>query len=257
MQALSTPVEPVVSATRANPHLAERRFFAAMSVLLLTTALVGFGPNTMAIVAGTRAVRTPTLLFNAHAILMFGWMLLLVAQTSLNLAGRRRLHQRLGQIAFALVPLMVVVMILVSTINLWTRPEWPPQRYNVLLLQVRDIALFPWFVGWGLWARRSSLGTHKRLMTIATVVLLDAAVVRIRWLPGVGSRTTGYELMSAYQLLLLAPLVVYDFWRIGRIHRASLFGIGLFAVSALIVNTLWDSAWWLQAAPRLLRIGPQ
>jgi len=69
--------------------------------------------------------------------------------------------QRLGQIGFVLVPVLVVVMILVSTNNLWARPEWPPQRYNVLLLQFRAIALFPFLVGWALLARRSSPGTHN------------------------------------------------------------------------------------------------
>jgi len=104
-------------------------------------------------------------------------------------------------------------------------------------------------------ARRSSPGTHKRLMIIATVVLLDAAFARIRWLPGMPPTNSGFELMSAYQLLLLAPLVVFDLRRTGQIHRASLFGVGLLAVSAIIVNTLWGADWWIQAAPRLLRIG--
>ena len=101
-----------------------------MSVLLLVTALVGFGPNTLAIVAGTRAVRTPTLLFHTHAVLMFGWLVLLVAQTTLNATGRGGLHQRLGLMAFALVPALVMVMILVTTINLWVRPECPPALIN-------------------------------------------------------------------------------------------------------------------------------
>jgi len=92
-------------------------------------------------------------------------------------------------------------------------------------------------------------------MIIATVALLDAAIARTRWLPGGGARNSGYELMSAYQLLLLAPLVVHDLRRTGRIHRASIVGIGLFVVSAVIVNVLWGSEWWIQGAPRLLRIG--
>jgi len=255
MEGLSTRVEPVISTTRATTRVSEQRFFMFMSVLLFATALVGFGANTLAIVAGSRAVRTPTLLFNAHATLMFAWLLLLVVQTSLNAAGQRGLHKRLGQIAFVLVPVITVVMILVSTINLWVRPEWPPQRYNVLLLQFRAIMLFPFFVGWALLARRSSLGTHKRLMIIGTAVLLDAAITRIPWLPGGGARNRGYEVMSAYQVLLLTPLIVHDLRTTGRLHRATMIGVGLFAVSTVMLNALWGSEWWIQAAPRLLHIG--
>jgi hypothetical protein len=58
-----------------------------MTVLFLAAALVGFGPNTLAILAGTRAVRTPTPLFDAHAVLMFGWLLVMVTQTRLTAAG--------------------------------------------------------------------------------------------------------------------------------------------------------------------------
>ena len=108
-------VEPAPNPTRASSRLAEHRFFVFMSVLLLATALVGFGPNTFAILAGTRAVRTPTFLFHAHALLMFAWLLLLVTQTSMNGMGRHSVHQSLGRIAFVLVPAMVVVMILAST----------------------------------------------------------------------------------------------------------------------------------------------
>jgi hypothetical protein len=244
-------VEPALNEARTRSRLAEHRFFVFMSVLLLATALVGFGPNTFAILAGTRAVRTPTFLFDAHAVLMFAWLLLLVAQTSLNGLGHHSLHQRLGRIAFVVVPAMVVVMILVSTINLWTRNEWPAQRYNVLLLQIRAIVIFPLLMLWAMSVRRSSPATHKRLMIIATVVLLDAAIARVSWLHAASSR---YELMSVYQLSVLAPLALYDIWSTGRVHRANIIGIGLFAFSAVVVNSLWGTAWWIQAAPRLLRI---
>jgi hypothetical protein len=220
VQGLSMRVESALNQKRSNQRSVEHRFFVFMSVLLLATALVGFGPNTLAILEGTRSVRAPAILFHLHAVLMFGWLLLLVMQTSVNGTRFRGIHQRLGKIAFVYAPAMVIVMVLASTINLWTRPQWPPQRYNVLLLQFRAIALFPLFVAWAVSARRSSPATHKRLMIIATVVLLDTALTRIPWLPGGGARSTHFELLSVYQLLLLAPLVIYDLWSTGRVHAA-------------------------------------
>jgi hypothetical protein len=80
---------------------------------------------------------------------------------------------------------------------------------------------------------------------------LDAALARARWLPGI-SLENRYELMSAYQLLLLVPLVLYDVMKMGRVHRASTVGIGLFAVWAIVANVLWGSAWWHETASRLV-----
>jgi hypothetical protein len=69
----------------------------------------------------------------------------------------------------------------------------PAVRYNVLLLQLRSILLFPLFVIWALSVRRSSPATHKRFMIIATVVILDAALGRSDWLPGPEARHASFE----------------------------------------------------------------
>lgn len=105
-------VDIIAGGVPATRRIAERRFFLFMAVLLLVTAVVGFAPNSTAILAGTR--ETPPLLVHLHAALMLAWLLLLVTQTKLNHSGRTDLHRRLGQTAFVLVPLMVLVMILVS-----------------------------------------------------------------------------------------------------------------------------------------------
>jgi hypothetical protein len=154
----------------------------------------------------------------------------------------------LGQVAIALIPAILIVMVLISFVGFVGDGEFPPVRYNILLLQIGAIVLFPLFAFWAFAARRYDLAFHKRLMIIATIVPLDAAIARTEWLPGMaGAFSPDFELMSVYQLLLMMPIVLYDLWRNGRVHRATTVGVGLFAASAIVANLLWGSAWWMAA----------
>jgi hypothetical protein len=244
-------VEAHMAEGHAQERTSDRPFFLFMAVLLLATAVVGFAPNSLAILSGENP--SPPTLVHIHAALMLSWLLLLVAQASLSFTGRMGLHRQLGTIAFVLVPAIVVVMILASYGRLAAAADpgpIPAIRYNILLLQLRSILLFPLFVIWALSVRRSSPATHKRFMIVATVVVLDAALARTGWLPGPGARHASFESMSLFQLLLLTPLVVHDFISRRRPHRATVIGVGLFLGSAVLVNVLWGSEWWDAAAGR-------
>jgi hypothetical protein len=245
-------VESAIEVPQSSRHLNDRSFFLFMAVLMLATAVVGFGPNSVAIIAGTREM--PPLLTHIHAALMVSWLSLLVIQTSLNAGGKVHVHRRLGQIAIALIPGLLVVMVLISFIGFVGDGEFPPGRYNVLLLQIRAIVLFPLFALWAFAARRYDFGFHKRLMIIATIVPLDAAIARTEWLPGMGAFFSDFELMSAYQLLLIMLIVVYDFWRNGRVHGATLVGVSVFGASTIGVNLLWGSEWWFAVGAGIARL---
>lgn len=51
-----------------------------------------------------------------------------------------------------------------------------------LLIQIGSIVLFPTFVAWAVLMRRQPLW-HKRLMALATMGLVQAAVDRMQWIP--------------------------------------------------------------------------
>lgn len=242
-------VEAQITAGQTDERTGDRPFFLFMAVLLLATAVVGFAPSSLAILS--REDPSPPILVHIHAALMLSWLLLLVAQASLRLTGRMEFHRQLGTIAFVLVPAIVIVMILASYGRLAAAADpgpIPPIRYNILLLQLRSILLFPLFVIWALSARRSSPATHKRFMIVATVVVLDAALARTGWLPGPGSRHESFESMSIVQFLLLMPLVAHDLVSTRRVHRATIIGISVFAFFAVVLNLLWGSEWWHETA---------
>jgi hypothetical protein len=124
-----------------------------------------------------------------------------------------------------------------------------------LFVQGRAAVLFAIFYAWAVLARRTAPETHKRMMVLATFAVIDAALGRMSWLPGYGgSPTQSYTIIHFYQLLLLAPAVVYDVVRFGRVHKAYLIGIGLFLPFVLATHVLWDLPAWRRAVGAALGI---
>jgi hypothetical protein len=88
-------------------------------------------------------------------------------------------------------------------------------------------------------------------MLVATMVLFPAAAARLTWLPGYVLLVNNYIVLF-YELLLLAPAVVYDIVRLGRPHRAYVLGLGAFAPFVIVTLALWDSPAWHRAVASLL-----
>jgi hypothetical protein len=121
---------------------------------------------------------------------------------------------------------------------------------NLLLVQGRAILYFPLFFVWALLVRRRDPETHKRMMILATLVLLPAAITRMTWLPT--TLPASFDAPHAYMFLLLAPALAYDVVRLGRPHAAYLIGLALLLPWLVATHFLWSSPWWLQVAPRLM-----
>jgi phosphoglycerol transferase MdoB-like AlkP superfamily enzyme len=94
-----------------------------------------------------------------------------------------------------------------------------------LTLPLAMLVVFPVLFGAALWWRRRS-DFHKRLVLIATLELVTAAVAR--W-PGV--LTLGPIAFFGITDLFLVALAVYDWRTRGRVHPATLWG-GAFLVAS-------------------------
>jgi len=82
----------------------EHLFFTALPVVMFAAVFVGFSQTYYL----KSAFGTPPLswLYHVHGVAFTSWLLLLILQPALVLAGRTPLHRQLGWIAGALVPLM-------------------------------------------------------------------------------------------------------------------------------------------------------
>jgi hypothetical protein len=227
------------------------RFHAAMAWALVVVAVVGFAPRSMAIVGG--AMPNPPLVVHLHAAVMATWTLLLALQATLAIGGRLDLHRRLGMASLVIAPAVLVMLIAVTIIRQNDAAGTPgaPIVNNILFLQIRSIVLFPTFFIWALRTRHSDPQMHKRMMLLATLMLIDAAIARMDWLPW-NVFPNDYLAIHLYLLLLLVPALLHDVLTLGRVHRAWLVGLALVLPWVVATQFVWGSEWWRLFGPRLV-----
>jgi len=227
----STPAEPV--ATR-RPG-AGRYFFVALAVSYVLVAVVGFVPE----VFGSVGLAHPLIAY-MHGTLMMAWLLLFVVQTSLAALGVLKWHRTLGLAAIGLAAGMWISMGIVSIAQLSKF-----KTYDILLEQLIFMALFGLFFVWGVLVRRDA-GSHKRLLALATLVLLQAAVDRMDWLPGLG--LPEFSPHANWLYVLLIPLFVFDVVSIKRIHPITLIGLAAIVAAHTTISLFWTTPGWLKFA---------
>ena len=81
---------------------------------------------------------------------------------------------------------------------------------------------------------------HKRLVVLATLAILDAAVIRIR-IPLLHGHIGTDDLVILGLALLVAA---YDLFSLGRIHRATLWGIACGIVVFGARGPIGETALW-------------
>ena len=195
-------------------------FFSGMALLMLVTVFVGFAPSYY--LAGVFRAALPSSIIHVHGALFSSWILLLVTQTSLVSAGRVDLHRRLGIAGFILACAMVVVGVLVATDGL-VRQAGPPGRdvKFFYIIPLSDMLIFATLIFFAFRAR-SNPSAHKRLILVATVALMTAALAR--WPIGLIHRKAPAAALAS--CIFLVMLIAYDLWSTRKIHRATVWASG-------------------------------
>jgi hypothetical protein len=186
-----------------------------------------------------------------HGVAFTGWMVLLIAQTSLIAADRRDLHRKLGALGAALA-LSMAVLGMATAIDLLNRgvvpiPGLDPRSF--FAIPVRDIVTFAIFAGAGVHFRRDA-DTHKRLMLLATIALLAAAIARS---PIPGMMKFGPPMFYGLQDLLIVMGILYDRFTRGQVHRVYWWGLGLTVGSQALFLAISGTAPWLAFAQWFVR----
>jgi hypothetical protein len=252
-------VESSLERPVVDRDLLDRWIYVVMAVLFIGTVVVGFAPNTAGILAGE--LPSPPLVIHVHAAVMACWLALLLTQTILMANGRRTLHMTLGLASLALAPAIIIMMIAATVWRYGLRIELGVARgvpaevsdffgTYLVLAQIRTIVLFALFVAWAIVVRRSDPETHKRMMILASLMPLPAAIDRMYWLPS--TLPASADASHAYQLVLLAPALLYDIVRRGRLHRAYVIGLVLLVLSAIVMHYAWGSPWGAEVVHELM-----
>jgi hypothetical protein len=245
----------------------DRWIYVLMASLFLVTVLGGFVPTSIARLELVNSGERPPLsgFLHFHAIMMGTWIMLLLAQSTLMAVGIRSLHMKLGLVSVALIPAVLIGMIGVAGARVTRLAVDPPaaiaERLAELgpisasfqaLIQIRLAFPFAILAIWALLLRREDPETHKRLMFIATVLPLSAAIDRVFGLDGAFPHDP--LRWDVTQLLWLSPLVIYDLARHGRLQKAYVVGIVITLPFIAFTHIVYETDWWLGIAPRIFGI---
>jgi hypothetical protein len=242
-------LHPPVAAVGRHDHL----FYGAMAVAMGVTVFAGFSPTYyLRFFAGgpktTLSGGPVTRLIQVHGALFTGWVLLFIVQTVLISSRRTAVHRRLGVAGAVLAAAMVVAGTL-AAIATAARGSAPvgSDPLAFLVIPLFDLVLFAGFVTAALLLRRDK-EAHKRLMLLAYVSIIVAAVAR---LPGV--LALGPPGFFGLTLLFVVIAAIYDFVTRRRVHRVYLWGAALIVVSIPLRLAISSTAAWRAFAGMLIR----
>ncbi len=209
----------------------DRVFYGGMGVLLAALTLVGFGPtfyfrwlvDPMPTVSGSTTL-TPLTYF--HGAVFTAWVVLFIVQTSLIASRRVAVHRKLGIAGAVLAGLMIVIGVstAIAAARLGSAPPGV-DSLTFMAVPMFDMILFAGFVAAAI-LRRKDKETHKRLMLLAYISIIGAAVARM---PGVLPYGPLAFFGIAYGLSFLGA--GFDYWSRGRVSRVYWWGIPLLLLS--------------------------
>jgi hypothetical protein len=240
------------------PPRADRRFFSGLAVALALSVFAGFAPTYY--LKGLYGTPALSPLFHFHGLLFTSWILLFLTQTTLIAMKRTDLHRRLGIVGGLLAVAMLVVGTAVAVAAAKRDLQNPlpgfPPPLELLTTPLGALTMFAPLVAAGLYNRRKR-DTHKRLMLLATISILGAALDRLLF-PGGALAFLGLPLGPAmfvgFAALFVVACFLYDLLTRGRVHPAFLWG-GLYVIAWNYVTRVFvgGTAAWLAFAGWLTR----
>ena len=224
-------------------------FYFYMALSCMAVAFLGFAPTYWLPLASGSFPSRPVIHF--HGMLFFAWTLYFSFQTWLAASGRIARHRTVGMIGVSLATAMTIFGFF-AAVNAMKRSAalgLTNEGIAFAIVPLSGILFFAVVVTLAIAATRRP-ETHKRLMLLAGISLLDAAVAR--WFltflapPGPpGPPPVPVTIPPAFvAYLLLVVAIVYDWRTRGRPHPVYVYGgIALVAVKLLNWPISTTSTW--------------
>jgi hypothetical protein len=240
-----------VAPSRVSAHqpsrTADRIFFSAMPFVMLAMVLYGFARTYFLV--GMVAAPLPNKLIHVHGAAFTSWMILLIVQTALVSTRHVKWHMTLGLYGFGLAVAMVVLGTL-AAVDALRRGEGVLglDAQTFFVIPVSGMLLFGVLVFYAYKLRRNT-EAHKRLITIATMALMDAAIGRWQH-PAILQRIPPTQ--DLVMLALLLVLVVFDLFNLHRVSKYTLRGALFVVVVHAVRVPLGHTAAWHAMTRHLL-----
>ncbi|MEO7306437.1 MAG: hypothetical protein ABIR78_05465 [Ferruginibacter sp.] len=227
-------------------HKRKPSFFLIIAIVALVVVLIGFA-KTFIIPVATNSFSAP-ILIHIHGAFAFAWILLFLLQTSLIHFNKYKIHQTLGFLGLFISAGVMITMIpagmYVAQRDL--RQGFGETAYSSLLGVIISGIIFFCLVLAGI-LKRKVPQSHKRLMLLATIVVLWPAWFRFRhYFPSVPKPEIWFALVLADSLIIIAW--IWDKFRNGKIHPVLKY-IGLFIILEQTFEVFaFDTPIWRQIA---------
>jgi hypothetical protein len=169
---------PSAAAGSSPPARAPRWLFPALQLYMAAVVFIGFAPSFY--LKPERALAMHPVI-HVHAAIMTLWIVFMAVQGVLPSRGRIKLHRTLGWFGVGLAALVLVSGVMIA--GQGVRDGWDPFKLGsgeaFAAIPFRDLATFSTFLAVGLWTRKRAPEAHKRLMTLATLSVIPAALGRL------------------------------------------------------------------------------
>jgi hypothetical protein len=220
----------------------DRIFYSGMSLFILLLCIAGFARSYYLAPWFETPPGTPefTMLLHLHAAAATAWLALMVVQPLLIAGKHRKVHRKLGWLGLAVAVAVVLLgnLAAIAAIHVGFIGLGDPHVfYAVPFFAINSFAVAAFF-GF-LWRERAE--THKRLMLLANVGLINAAVARLPIALVQGGAPFTFTFLP--DVIILGG-ILYDWTRRGRVHRVWIWGgLAMVAAQAAMFPIMGSAAW--------------
>ncbi|HEX6376141.1 MAG TPA: hypothetical protein VFZ91_10520 [Allosphingosinicella sp.] len=232
----------------------DRLFYTGASLYLAILTFAGFARSFYLAPWMEQSHLTPEVgrLLVVHGILFTAWIGLLVVQPLLIAGRRRELHRKLGWLGAALAFAMVVFGNLAAVAAMHGGFKGlgdPHVFYAVPFFTIQGFAVLVALAV--LWRDRAE--THKRLMLLAAIIIVEAAFARIELAPIAAGAPFTFFLGG--DLLILAGMA-YDRLSRGRVHKVWIWGGAAVVASQIGKLLIAQTEPWMAFAKAMAGLWP-
>jgi len=232
----------------------DRVFYSSMAIVMALTVVIGFGPTYYMKAfsptpSSTFSGAPMTLLLQTHGVLFTAWVLLFIVQTALVAQHKLAIHRRIG-IAGAVLAASMVVVAPLAAIKMAARGTAPEgiDPLSFLMVPLGDMFFFAAFVTAAL-VMRANREAHKRLMLLAYVSIIAAAVAR---LPGV--LPLGPLAFYGFAFVFILIGIIYDFVSRHRVHPVYVWAGGALFLSVPLRMVISTTDAWKSVAQSVIAL---
>ncbi len=237
--------------TEKGTHKKTNLFLVA-GIVALIVALTGF--STTFILPMARGTFTTPTIIHIHGALAFSWICLFIVQSTLVKTNKVATHMTLGYVVFIVALGLTVTFIPVGLYQIEREQAQGLGQTAIssIVGTVTSAIIFLSLVIFGMLKRKQS-ATHKRLMLLATILLLWPAWFRFRHIfPSVPNPEIWFAVVLADSMIIFS--ILWDRIRYGKFDNTfSVVGL-LIILDHVVEAWMFDSASWRICANAIYRL---